>query len=454
MTHDLVLRAARIITPGGEISGCVVVDASRITAIVGHDQAPDARRHVEIAPDCVLLPGLVDTHVHVNEPGRTAWEGFATATRAAAAGGITTLLDMPLNSIPATVNAGALEIKRRAAISQCHVDVGFWGGAVPGNFDDLAPLHAAGVFGFKCFLLPSGVDEFPELGAADLERYLGRLAELDALMIVHAEDADVIDHAPPAHGTSYDAFLESRPRAAEARAIETVIEAARRTGARVHIVHLSDADALPMIAAAKRDGVALTVETCPHYLVFDAAAIPDGATQFKCCPPIREAENRERLWTALGDGLIDFVVSDHSPCVPALKRFDEGDFANAWGGIASVQLSLPAVWTEASRRGFALTDIVRWMSQRPAAFAGLDAKGAISVGRDADFTVLAPDVQFVVDAATLRQRNPITPYDGRTLRGAVRETWLRGAPISFVEPAGRLLEKSLQNMRQDDGVSR
>jgi allantoinase len=450
MTHELVLRADRIITPAGVTSGCVAVDDGRISAVLPHDQAPDAARLVDVPPDCVLLPGMVDTHVHVNEPGRTEWEGFASATRAAAAGGITTMLDMPLNSIPATVDARALDIKRTAADGQCWVDVGFWGGAIPSNFDDLAALHDAGVFGFKCFLLHSGVDEFPELSAADLERYLVVLAELDALMIVHAEDPAVIDAAPHAHGVGYDSFLSSRPRAAEERAIGTVIEAAQRTGARVHIVHLSDADALPMIAAAKADGVRLSVETCPHYLVFDAASIPDGATQFKCCPPIREAENRERLWQALGDGLIDFVVSDHSPCIPALKRLEDGDFAAAWGGIASVQLSLPAVWTEASRRGFTLTDVVRWMSARPAEFAGLTVKGAIAAGRDADFTVLAADEEFVVDATALRQRNPITPYDGRTLRGAVRETWLHGQQISFDEPAGRLLDRQ----RQDQGARR
>jgi allantoinase len=307
------------------------------------------------------------------------------------------------------------------------------------------PLHQAGVFGFKCFLLPSGVAEFPELGAGELDRYLARLAELDALMIVHAEDPELIEDAPAASGSAYDAFLNSRPRAAEARAIQTVIESARRTGARVHIVHLSNADAITMIIQAKAEGVRLTVETCPHYLAFDSSHIPDGATQFKCCPPIREPENRERLWQALADGAIDFVVSDHSPCVPELKLLSTGDFAGAWGGIASVQLSLPAVWTEAVTRGHDLGDIVRWMSQGPAKFAGLTAKGGIVRGHDADFAVFAPDEQFVVQAAALQQRNPITPYDGRTLRGVVRDTWLRGRRISLDEPTGRLLAPALQH---------
>jgi allantoinase len=445
MTYELVLRAGRIVTPTGEVSGWVAVDGDRISQ-VGSGDAPTAAEVVDLPRDCVLLPGLVDTHVHVNEPGRTEWEGFASATRAAAAGGITTLIDMPLNSIPATVDAEALRIKRAAATGQCAVDVGFWGGAVPGNIDALTALHADGVFGFKCFLLHSGVEEFPELSAVDLERYLVRLRELDALMIVHAEDPELIEGAPPAAGRSYRAFLGSRPRAAEARAITTVVEAARRTGARAHIVHLSDADALPLIAAAKADGVRLTVETCPHYLVFDADAIPDGATQYKCCPPIREAENRERLWSALGDGLIDFVVSDHSPCVPELKLLEQGDFGGAWGGIASVQLSLPAVWTEAARRGFSSADLVRWMAAGPARFVGLADRGAIIEGRQADFVIFAPDEEFTVDAHELQQRNPVTPYHGRVLRGAVRETWLRGRRISFDAPAGRLLRRPVEGV--------
>jgi allantoinase len=264
-------------------------------------------------------------------------------------------------------------------------------------------------------------------------------------MIVHAEDPELIEDAPAASGSAYDAFLNSRPRAAEARAIQTVIESARRTGARVHIVHLSNADAITMIIQAKAEGVRLTVETCPHYLAFDSSHIPDGATQFKCCPPIREPENRERLWAALADRAIDFIVSDHSPCVPELKLLNTGDFAAAWGGIASVQLSLPAVWTEAVTRGHDLGDIVRWMSQGPAKFAGLTAKGGIIRGHDADFAVFAPDEQFVVQAAALQQRNPITPYDGRTLRGVVRETWLRGRRISLDEPTGRLLARATQH---------
>ncbi|MGB6277163.1 MAG: allantoinase AllB, partial [Rhodococcus sp. (in: high G+C Gram-positive bacteria)] len=310
---DLVVRASRAVIGGREVAASISLSDGRIVAIDSLDARVSAAAVVELGPDEVLLPGLVDTHVHVNEPGRTEWEGFASATRAAAAGGITTIVDMPLNSIPPTVDVAALEIKRRVAADQSVVNVGFWGGAVPGNVDQLRPLHDAGVFGFKCFLLASGVDEFPPLTLPELEKALVEIASFDGLMIVHAENAEVIAEAPAATGREYSGFLESRPRAAENRAIEQAIELSRQTGCRVHILHLSSADALPMIAAAKRDGVRVTVETCPHYLCFDAEAVPAGATQFKCCPPIREAGNRELLWQGLLDGTIDTIVTDHSP---------------------------------------------------------------------------------------------------------------------------------------------
>jgi allantoinase len=434
---DLVLRARRAVTASGEGPCEVGVAGGRIAA-VGDGLTGD--RVVELGDDVVLLPGLVDTHVHVNEPGRTEWEGFETATLAAAAGGVTTIVDMPLNSLPPTVDVASLEVKRKAAEGRVHVDVGFWGGAVPGNGDHLRALHEAGVFGFKCFLLHSGVDEFPPLGEAELEADLRRLAEFGAMMIVHAEDADAIEHAPEPRGPRYDDFLRSRPRGAENLAIARVIELARRTGARAHLLHLSSSDALPMIASARADGVALTVETCPHYLTFTAEEIADGATQFKCCPPIREAGNRELLWQGLRDGVIDCVVSDHSPCTPELKRFDTGDFGVAWGGISGLQLGLPAVWTQARRRGFTLTDVVRWMAHRPAELAGLPGKGAIAPGYDADFCVFAPDEEFVVDAASLRHRNPVSAYHGRRLAGAVRSTWLRGREVS--ETRGRLVGRT------------
>jgi allantoinase len=389
----------------------------------------------------VLMPGIVDTHVHVNEPGRTEWEGFATATRAAIAGGVTTIVDMPLNSIPPTTDVAALAVKQKAAAGQVHCDVGFWGGVVPGNLPDLRGLHDAGVFGFKCFLLHSGVDEFPPVSPAELEDALRALSSFDALLVVHAEDAQAIDRAPSAHGERYADFLASRPRGAENVAIAQVIEVARWTGARVHILHLSSSDALPMIASARRDGVRITVETCPHYLCFSAESVPDGATQYKCCPPIREAGNRELLWEGLRSGVIDCVVSDHSPCTPELKRFDIGDFGLAWGGIASVEVGLSAIWSEARPRGFALADVARWMAQRPAEIAGLRNKGRIALGFDADFAVFEPDTGRVVDPAALHHRHPVTPYARRALAGVVRQTWLRGRPVTGDQPTGTLLTR-------------
>ncbi|MFE5407744.1 allantoinase AllB [Microbacterium sp. NPDC056569] len=438
---DLVLRGRRVLTESGfrpcevGVAGGVVVAVERLGA------ALDGREIVTLDDDETLLPGLVDTHVHVDEPGRTEWEGFASATKAAAAGGVTTIVDMPLNSIPPTVSVEALEVKRRAACGQSFVDVGFWGGAIPGNTSDLRPLHDAGVFGFKCFLLPSGVDEFPPLDLAEVERDMAELAAFDGLLIVHAEDAATIEHAPDPGGARYDRFLASRPHVAEDAAIAAVVDRARRTGARAHILHLSSSDALPRIAAAQHDGVRLSVETCPHYLTLAAEDVPDGATAFKCCPPIRESANRDRLWEGLLDGTIDSIVSDHSPATLDLKDLDHGDFAVAWGGIASLQLGLPVVWTEARRRGIPLEKVVEWMSARPAALAGLARKGRIALGFDADLSVFAPDAGFVVDVARLHHKNPLSPYDGRALTGVVRETFLRGERVDFAEPRGRLLRR-------------
>ncbi len=439
--YELVFRAHRAVLPAGEQAAAVAVSGGRIAAIEPYHADLPAPRTVVLTGDEVLLPGMVDTHVHVNEPGRTEWEGFASATRAAAAGGVTTIVDMPLNSLPPTVDPAALAVKRAVAAEKAYVDVGFWGGAIPGNVNELKGLHEDGVFGFKCFLLDSGVPEFPPLSPGELVEYLTAIREFDGLMIVHAEDAGAIGHAPAAQGSGYGGFIRSRPRGAENTAIAHVIEAARATGARVHILHLSSSDALPMIASAKRDGVRLTVETCPHYLVFDADEIAAGATQFKCCPPIREPENRDLLWQGLADGVIDCIVSDHSPCTPELKQLDTGDFGVAWGGIAGLQVSLPAVWTEARQRGLTLADVTSWMSATPAALAGLDRKGGLTVGRDADLSVFAPDATFTVDAAQLRHRNPITPYAGRTLHGVVRSTWLRGQELTGDGIRGRLLSR-------------
>ncbi|MGP4000484.1 allantoinase AllB [Streptomyces sp. 8N706] len=440
-----VLRSRRVITPGGTRAAAVAVAGGRIASVLPYDAVPPAGARLEDFGDDILLPGLVDTHVHVNDPGRTEWEGFSTATRAAAAGGVTTLVDMPLNSVPPTTTVEHLRLKRTVARGTARVDVGFWGGAVPGNVKDLRPLHDAGVFGFKCFLLHSGVEEFPPLAPGELEEAMAEIAGFDGMLIVHAEDPHLIEGAPRRAGRRYADFLASRPREAENTAIEGLILLAKRFGARVHVLHLSSGEALPLIAAARSEGVRISVETCPHFLTLTAEEIPDGATEFKCCPPIREAANQDALWQGLADGTIDCVVSDHSPCTPGLKRFDTGDFAQAWGGISSLQLGLPAVWTEARRRGRSIEDVVRWMSTAPAELAGLERKGAIEAGRDADFAVLAPEETFTVDPARLHHRNQVTAYAGRTLYGVVRSTWLRGRRIAGhgtpAEPTGRLLER-------------
>jgi allantoinase len=442
---DLVLHAGQAVVDG-EAAGptTVVVRAGVVALVAPLDRSLTGREVVDLGADEVLLPGLVDTHVHVNEPGRTEWEGFATATRAAAAGGVTTLVDMPLNSLPPTLDPESLAAKRSVAAGQCHVDVAFWGGAVPGNLGRLRPLLDAGVLGVKCFLPDSGVPEFPAVDTAGLRRAAEEVAAA-GLLLVHAEDPAVLAAAPEPAGRSYRAFLASRPAAAEDRAIARVVEVARDTGARVHVVHLSSASALPVIAAAKADGVAVSVETCPHYLVLRAEDVADGATPAKCCPPVRDDANRDGLWAGLADGTIDLVVSDHSPCTADLKSLDTGDFATAWGGIASVQLGLPLVWTEARRRGHPLADVVRWMSAGPAALAGFGTKGALRVGGAADLVAFAPDADLVVDPHRLHHRNPVSPYSGARLRGVVRATWLAGrrlAPdVDGDEPRGRLLAR-------------
>lgn len=441
VTYDLVVRGNKVLTTAGIAAREVGIIDGVVIALEPLGNNLQGREVIELTDEETLIPGLVDSHVHVNEPGRTDWEGFASATRAAAAGGVTTIVDMPLNSIPATVNVDALELKRSVARDQAFVDVGFWGGAIPGNTSDLRPLHDAGVFGFKCFLLHSGVDEFPPLDPDEMEKDMAELKSFDSVMIVHAEDSRAIDRAPTAEGDQYGKFLASRPRGAENLAIAEVIERARWTGARAHILHLSSSDALPMIASAKRDGVRLTVETCPHYLTLMAEEIPNGATSYKCCPPIREAGNRELLWQGLIDGTIDCIVSDHSPSTLDLKDLDNGDFAVAWGGVSSLQLGLSLIWTDARHRGIPLEKVVSWMSSAPAELVGLHKKGRIAPGADADFAIFAADDAFVVDVKKLKHKNPITPYDGRALAGVVRRTFLHGKEIDGITPTGTLLRR-------------
>jgi allantoinase len=432
----LAILSRRVVAPEGLRSAAVLIEGTTIAAIVEHGAVPAGATVLDVG-NRVVMPGLVDAHVHVNEPGRTAWEGFATATRAAAAGGVTTIVDMPLNSIPATTSVSALDEKLAAARGGLYVDCGFWGGVVPGNAAGLDALVDAGVSGFKCFLVPSGVDEFPHVAEADLRVAMPILARRGVPLLVHAE----LQGAPATEALGmrgkglddprrYAAYLASRPPSWENEAVRLMARLCRQTGCRVHIVHLSSAEALPILAEARSAGLPVTVETCPHYLFFAAEDVPEGRTEFKCSPPIRERENRERLWEGLGDGTIDMVVSDHSPCAPELKGLDRGDFMEAWGGIASLQFRLPVFWTEARRRGLGLERLVEWLAEQPAELAGLaDRKGSLTPGHDADLVVWDPDVGFTVEPEGVRHRHALTPYRGRELQGVVETTLLRGAVV-------------------------
>ena len=434
------IRSRRVLTPHGLRAATVEIGNGTIAALSAWEASPS---NVLDVGDAVVMPGLVDTHVHVNEPGRTDWEGFETATRAAAAGGVTTILDMPLNSIPATTTRAALDAKVRAAEGKCWVNVGFLGGVIPGNVDELSSLWTAGVFGFKCFLVPSGVDEFPPVLESDLRLALPALAKLGAPLMVHAELSQHL-REPEGDGRRYANYLASRPPVGESRAAETVAALASEYGARIHMVHVSSAESIAVIRRAREGGVAITAETCPHYLTFDADHIPDGATEFKCAPPIRSSSHREALWGALREGELEMIVSDHSPCPPSLKSRSSGDFFSAWGGVASLQLGLGAVWEGGRSRGIALPQIAEWMSAAPARLAGLaHRKGRLAPGFDADIVVWDPEAVYTVSESALFHRHRLTPYLGAALHGRVLATFVAGRPAYMdgdvsAQPVGRI----------------
>lgn len=463
---DLVIRGKQVVISSDPLDGSpsrsslsaasVHIEKGRISFVGSFDEIPIGCELVTADDDSFVMPGLVDSHVHINEPGRTEWEGFDTATRAAAAGGVTTLIDMPLNSIPSTTTLSAFYEKLESAHGKCHVDVGFWGGVVPGNAQELAALFEAGAVGFKCFLIHSGVDEFPNVTEEDLREALPHLVRLGAPLIVHAELPGPIDlacgvSAPGTDNRRYQNFLNSRPPAAENEAVAQMIRLSGEFGSPVHIVHLSSATALPILQEARTAGVMITAETCPHYLVFTAEEIPDGATEFKCCPPIRERDNCERLWQGLVEGTIDAVVSDHSPCPPELKASASGNFQEAWGGISSLQLRLPVMWTAAQTRHVSAVKLVQWLCERPAKLVGLGKrKGVLAAGFDADVVIWNPREKFCVSPDMIRHRHKLTPYAGKTLSGVVQRTFLRGKKIYddgviSWEPLGALLKQPFES---------
>jgi len=427
------LRCQRVLIEGKFRPATVRIVDGKIAELLAYD-AELANDQLETIASGSLIPGLVDTHVHINEPGRTEWEGFNTATQAAAAGGITTVVDMPLNCTPVTTTADALRQKMEALQGKLWVDCGFWGGVVPESLEQLDELIAAGVLGVKSFTIHSGIDDFPQVEEAHLKVAIRTLAKHGVPYLIHAE-LDTENCAPPAIGKHYQSFLASRPRRWEDEAIEMLIKLAREAAAegvqaRLHVVHLSSADALGALRAAQDSGLQISAETCPHYLTLFAEAIPDGKTLFKCCPPIREDENRQRLWQGLADGTIEFVVSDHSPCTPQLKHIDSGDIEHAWGGISSLQFGLSLIWSEARERGYALEQVVDWMATRPAQFAGLGGrKGRIAVGYDADFCVFDENAEYVISADMIKYRHKVTPYEGRRVSGVVERTFVRGQEV-------------------------
>ncbi|MCC3153846.1 allantoinase AllB [Hymenobacter sp. BT770] len=426
---NLALRSQRVVTPEGVRAATILIENGRIAALLPHDADIAEATLVDVGSRAIL-PGVIDPHVHINEPGRTDWEGFDTATRAALAGGLTTLVDMPLNSAPVTTSVANLEIKRAATKGQLHTNVGFWGGVVPGNAAEIEPLIAAGVLGFKAFLTHSGIDDFPNATEEDLRRVMPILARHQLPLLVHCELSVEDDAWKQNDHRSYPNYLASRPKEWEDKAVAMMIRLCEEFRCPVHIVHLSSANSIAPIAAAKARGLHLTVETGQHYLYFNAEDIADGQTQFKCAPPIREKANNDQLWAALQSGIIDFVATDHSPAPPDLKQLESGDFTTAWGGIASLQLALPVLWTAARQRGATLPDLTRWLSENPAQLIGQShQKGRIAVGYDADLIVLSPEKSFVVHEKMIQHKHKVSPYICQELWGVVEQTFLKGKQV-------------------------
>ncbi|MGB5051703.1 MAG: allantoinase AllB [Caldilineaceae bacterium] len=429
---ETALHSTRVLTPTGVVEATLILAEGQIKEVLA---GKVQREHIpfESVGNKVIMPGVIDAHVHINEPGRTEWEGFETATKAAAAGGTTTLIEMPLNASPVTTTAAALKLKLEAAKGKLHVNCGFYGGVIPNNIDDLDELLRSGVFGIKAFLTHSGIDEFPNVTEADLRKALPILKKHDATLLVHCELEDAnpqpVTRQPGTDPRSYAAYLASRPPHWETEAVKLMIRLSEEFEVHVHIVHVSAAEALPLIREAKKKGLRITAETCPHYLVFCAEEIPDGATEYKCAPPIRKRANNELLWEALKDGTLDFMATDHSPAPPDLKEQQSGDFMKAWGGIAGLQFLLPAFWTGAKERSFSLEDVARLLSEHPADFLGLKKKGRIAPGCDADLVIWDPEASFVVKKEDVQHRHKLTPYVGRKLNGVVERTVVGGRTV-------------------------
>ena len=427
ITPNFAIISQRVLTPKGERPAAILIQEEKIMDVVSISEIP-SDCPVEDMKNDVVMPGLVDTHVHINEPGRTDWEGFETATKAAAAGGITTLVDMPLNCIPVTTTVDALNEKIAATKNQLWVDCGFYGGLIPDNLQDIESLADAGVLGFKAFLSHSGIDEFPNINEKHLREALPIFANKGIPILVHAELENGAIQSE--NHSTYKSFQDSRPKSWENNAVKLLIQLSKEFDARIHIVHLSSADILAEIAQTRNDGYPISVETCPHYLHFSSEHISDGDTRFKCAPPIWESDNKEKLWSGLENGLINFITSDHSPCTAELKNLEVGDFEKAWGGISSIQFTLPVIWTECKTRGYSMDQLINWMSKQPAKFIGKDQqKGQISPGFDADLVCWNPDEKYIIQKEAIHHKNKLTPYEGESLYGVVNATFLRGQKV-------------------------